>query len=307
MRRSPLLLAIVLTALAVAPGRARPVFLQGGAQLQSENPPTDAERRALLARTIANQHADDDALQIFERNEHYVIHDHDTSGAGQDRTVRIIPMGTGSARITLAEHGHPADPAAIRDQLMITERMLETAADPANPQTIRDREKIEKRSRDRKELVSAVHEAYVFTWVGREVRNGRTLVKFRLDPNPNYKPTSMKAEFLLHAAATAWVDEKAAQLVRLEAVVTTDVSFFAGIAGKVYHGSRAVIEQSEVEPGVWFPTSYQYDYTYRKFLFTTEVHERIEATHYQRIGTPVQALTAIRREISAVTPPRAPQ
>jgi hypothetical protein len=306
MRNALILLALALTALAVVPGHARPPEIQSGAQTHSDAPLSDAERKALLARTIDNQHADDEALQIFERVEHTVIHDHDTSsGAGQDHTVRIIPMGTGSARITLAEHGHPADPAAIHDQLVATERQLAAAADSSNPQTIRDREKVERRKRDRKELVGYVHEAYVFTFVGREMRNGREVVKFRLDPNPNFKPSSLKAEFLLHATATAWVDEKAAQLVRLEAVVTTDVSFLAGIAGKVYHGSRAVIEQSEVEPGVWLPTFFQYDYTYRKFFFTTEVHERIEATHYQRIGNVQQALTAIRHEISTATPPHA--
>ena len=102
-----------------------------------------------------------------------------------------------------------------------------------------------------------------------------------------------------HATATAWVDEKAAQLVRLEAVLMTDISFIAGIGGKVYRDGQAVIEQSEVEPGVWLPRLYQYDYTVRKFVFTSEVHERVEASHYQRIGNAAQALTEIRREISA--------
>jgi hypothetical protein len=303
MRRLLILLTTVLTALAVVPGRA---LLVSQNQLHTENPPTEAERKSLIERTLANQNTDDDALQVYERVERHMVHDHDMSAAaGEDKTVRIIPTGAGSARILLAEHGNPSDPAAIQTQMVATEHLLEAAADSSNPQTKRDREKIEKRNKDRRELVASIHDAYIFTWLGREVRDGRTLSKFHLDPDPKYQATSLRTEFLKHATATAWVDEKSAQLVQLEAVLTTDISFVAGIAGKVYRDGHALILQSEVEPGVWLPTLYQYDYTIRKFLFTSEVHERVEATHYQRIGNAQQALTAIKREISEARPARA--
>jgi hypothetical protein len=277
--------------------------VHGEGQLRTDNPPTEAERKSLVERALANQIKNDEALQVFERIEHRVIHEHDMSNAaGEDRTVRIIPTGAGSARILLADHGHPTDAALMQSQMLATERLLEAAADSSNAQTKRDREKIERRSKDRKDLVGSVGDAFIFTWLGREMRSGRELDKFRLDPNPNYKPTSLKTEFLKHATALGWVDEKSAQLVRLEAVLTSDISFVGGIAGKVYRDGRAVIEQSEVEPGVWLPSLYKYDFTVRKFMFTSEVHEQVEASHYQRIGNAAQALTAIRREISATHP-----
>jgi hypothetical protein len=308
MRRPLILLATVVIAFAVAPGRARTALLPSGAQDQKEPAATEAERQALITRTLANQNADDEALQLFQRVERRIIHDRDmSSNAGEDRTVRIIPTGAGSARVTLAEHGRPAEPTAIHSQMLITERMLEAAADSTNPQTKRDREKIERRSRDRRDLVNAIRDAFVFTWMGREVRQGRTVAKYHLDPNPNYKPTSIKTEYLRHATATAWVDEKSAQLVRLDAVLVTDISFIGGIAGKVYKDGHAVIEQSEVEPGVWLPTLYQYDFTVRKFLFNSEIHERVEASQYKRIGPPAQALTAIRREMATTPPPHSQQ
>jgi hypothetical protein len=296
MPRMLMLFLILLTALAVASGYALP---RTENQLRTENPPTEAERKSLIARALENQNIDDEALQIFERVERHVVHDRDMNAtAGEDRTIRIIPTGAGSARILLVDHGQASDSEAIHTQMMATEHLLEAAADSSNPQTKRDREKIEKRNKDRKELVNSIHEAYIFTWMGREVRDGRTLSKFHLDPDPKYQPTSLRTEFLKHATATAWVDEKSVQLVRLEAVLTTDISFVAGIAGKVYRDGHALIEQSEVAPGVWLPSLYQYDFTVRKFLFTSEVHERVEASHYQRIGTAAEALAAIKREIS---------
>lgn len=311
MRRPLLFLATILTAFTVMPGHARlfsEIRLPSERQLRTENPPTEAERKSLIERTLANQIKDDDALQVFERVERRVVHDRDMSAtAGEDRTIRIIPTEAGSARILLAEHGHPTDAATIHSQMLATEHLLEAAADSSNPQTKRDREKIERRSRDRKDLVGSVQDAFTFTWMGREVRSGRELIKFRLDPNPNYKPTSLKTEFLKHATATGWIDEKAAQLVRLEAVLTSDISFVGGIAGKVYRDGRAEIEQSEVEPGVWLPSLLKYDYTVRKFMFTSEVHERLDLSRYQRIGNAAQALTAIRHEISGANPPRVQQ
>jgi len=298
MRRLVILFATVMTALAVASSHA---------QLHTENPPSEAEQKSMVERALANQNIDDDALQIYERVERHVVHDHDMSpAAGEDHTLRIIPTGAGSARILLAEHGRPTDPAVIQEQMIATEHLLAAAADSSNPQTKRDREKIEKRNSDRKELVGSIQKAFIFTWMGREVRDGRTLSKFHLEPNPDYKATSLRTEFLKHATATAWVDEKSEQLARLEAVLTSDISVVGGIAGKVYRDGHALIEQSEVEPGVWLPRLYQYDFTVRKFLFTSEVHERVEATRYEKIGNAQQALAAIKREISATgTPARA--
>ena len=37
------------------------------------------------------------------------------------------------------------------------------------------------------------------------------------------------------------------------------------------------MEQQEVAPGIWLPTRYQYDFTARKFLFTFEQHQYVEA------------------------------
>ncbi len=303
MRRLVILFATVLAAFAVASSHAQ---LHPAIQLHTESPPTEAEQKSMVARALANQDIDDDALQVYERVERHVVHDRDMSpAAGEDHTLRIIPTGAATARILLAEHGHPSNPAAIQEQMIATERLLETAADPNNPQTKRDREKVEKRNSDRKELVASIQKAFIFTWMGREVRDGRTLSKFHLDPNPKYQATSIRTEFLKHATATAWVDEKSEQLTRLEAVLMTDISFVGGVAGKVYRDGHALIEQTEVEPGIWLPRLYQYDFTVRKFLFTSEVHERTEATRYQKIGNAQQALAAIKREIAAASTPHA--
>ena len=89
------------------------------------------------------------------------------------------------------------------------------------------------------------------------------------------------------------------QLVRAEAHVVRDISFGGGILGKLYRGGVFAFAQSEVAPGIWLPTRYQYDYTARKFLFTFEQHQWIEVSHYRRVGSPKEALALVQSELAS--------
>jgi hypothetical protein len=102
------------------------------------------------------------------------------------------------------------------------------------------------------------------------------------------------------------VDESAEQVVRVEAEIMKDISVGGGIVGKVYHGGKFVLEQSEVAPGIWLPTLYQFDVEGRKFLFGFSIHETIVASRYRRIGLPSEALATLRREISSGAPAPSP-
>jgi hypothetical protein len=302
MRRSLLFFsAIFYAAYAVAPHLACPDAKTQTSAAANESVPSAAEQHALIERVFANQHADDQALVFFERVEHFKSHGKDgDQGSVQDWVVRQVPMGVGLARITLEDHGRAMDQASILSQEATVEHQLELAADPNNPQTRRDREKAERHQHDRAELIDAAHDAFTFTWAGREERNGKMWAKFRLDPNPSYKSTSRWADMMSHASAVIWVDEQAAQVGHIEAQLNSDVTIGGGLLARVYKGGKVVMDQYEVEPGVWLPTFRQDDFSGRKVLFSSlEIHERTETTNYKRIGSPDQALAVIRRELSA--------
>jgi len=171
----------------------------------------------------------------------------------------------------------------------------------------RARERFNARLKNRAGLISAMRDAFFFNWLGRETRDGRTLLKLRLEPNPNYKPASRETELFLHASATVWADEATAHVVRMEAELTSDFAVGGGLLGKVYRGSRMTLEQTEVAPGVWMPAVYQYDFSGRKFFFGFEIHERTEANRYERVGPPSEALALVRRELSASPTPHVQQ
>ncbi|HYL09691.1 MAG TPA: hypothetical protein VEU31_03050 [Candidatus Acidoferrales bacterium] len=268
--------------------------------------PSPEERRALVERVIADQHANDAALDLYERIERRETRKGSGSSApAQVQTARVIPAGAGSDRIPLGPDGKPADPAAYTAELRKLESALVWASEPASREQRDALAKFAKRRKDRAELVDAVRDAFIYTWLGREERQGRILAKFQLDPNPKYKPTSRLTGVFSHVRGVVWVDESAGQLARIEAEIAEDISFGGGLIAKVYKGGRFVMEQTEVTPGIWLPVFYDYNFDGRKFFFSMGVHERTTVSQYKRIGPPKEALAVIRAELGNLKLPEA--
>jgi len=261
--------------------------------------PSAEEARALGQKLIANQHRDDDALDEYERLERYVDRTSAAKSATtEDHTYRVVPTGGGTLKILLKDGDKPVDPAEYRRQLQLWESVLEMMArNDSRAHTAE--EKYAKRKRERAQFVDAAGSAYVSTWAGRETRNGRSCDVFELRPDPNFHPHSMFQVALAHVSAKLWIDREAAQMVRGEAYVNSDISFGGGFLGKLYRGGIISMEQSEIAPAVWLPTRYEYDFSGRKFLFPFEQHQTIEASHYRRIGSPNDALALARDELAA--------
>src|SRR3989475_8998589 len=213
--------------------------------------PSAEERNALLNRVIADQHANDAALDLYERIERRETRKFARESApAQVQVFRVVPAGTGSGRIAVGADGKPADPAAYTPELRKLEDALVWGSEPSNREQRDALTKFQKRRKDRAELVDAVRDSFVYTWLGREERGGRVLAKFQLDPNPKYKPTSRLTGIFSHVRGVAWVDESAGQLVRIEAEIAEDISFGGGLVAKVYKGRRFVLEQVVVARGV---------------------------------------------------------
>ncbi len=267
-------------------------------------PLSDEQMRALVERVIANQQRNDAALMEYERREHHRAwkteeHQH----IEEDKLFRVVPTGTGTIKLTLQENGKPFPAHEYRQQLEYLEFGLRQALSPNHPEQRKRVQKWEKKRRERAEAVDAIARAYRFTWLGREVHDGRALVKLRFDAVDSFDPDSRVQDLLRHSQATLWIDPATAQVARIEVELVRDYAIVGGIVGKVYKGSRFVMEQRPVAPGVWLPTLLRYDFKGRKFIFASEVHEEVRASDYRRVGQPAEALVAIRRELKAPMAP----
>jgi hypothetical protein len=264
-----------------------------------QTPLTSGQIHDLITRTIANQHRDDAELDTFERVEQQL----ERSASSPSRvilgkTFRVVPTGSGNIRILIKDRGKPVPTANYQRDLHTWQSILTFAVNPKDPRQVASLAKQKKKLKDRAGLVDAVPNAFNITWIGRDLRDGRPLEKFRLEPNPAYVRRGNSTDWLVHARATVWIDAQAAQVAYIEAVIIRDISIGAGIFGKVYHGGHFVMDQAEASAGLWEPVLFQYDISGRKFLFPFEMHVVTKDSRYRFIGTPDQALAIVRQDLA---------
>jgi hypothetical protein len=261
----------------------------------AQAPQSEPEKRALLERVIANQKKNDEAQSMYERIERLESHRASAGSLPEVKISRAVPAGTGVDRIPVGPDGKPADAAAYRVELEKLERALAWAAEDGRAQ--RDAyEKIAKKQKERAELIDATRSAFLYTFIAPEPRVGRMLVKYRMEPNPAYKPTSRATSIFAKVRGYVWIDEIAGQLARVEVEVTDDISV-GGFLAKVYKGSHLMQERYEMVPGLWFSSYSQYDFDGRRFFVSFAIHDRTFYSQYRRIGPPKEALAAIRAEL----------
>jgi hypothetical protein len=279
-------------------------FITGAGGLCAQESPlppaqTDAEKRAMLDRVIANQKKNDDGQAVYERIERSETHKGSTNTPPEVKITRAIPAGTGVDHIPVGPDGKPTDAAAYRAELEKLERSLLWASEDGRPQR-EAYDKIAKKQKDRADLIDATRNAFLFAFVAREPRGDAVLTKYRMEPNPAYKATSRATSIFGRVRGYVWIDETAGQLARVEVEVTDDISI-GGFLAKIYKGSRLMQERYEMAPGLWLPSYTQYDFDGRRLFVSFAVHERTFYSQYRRIGPPKEALAAIRAELGKPT------
>lgn len=263
----------------------------------------DGERveAARLEKAVAGLKETEQALFLYERIER--VEDHKASGDGKPADVkifRVFPAGTGIAHIPLGLDSTPVNAAVYRSDLEKLLSSLTWAAQSGKPQ--RDAyEKVTKKQKERADLIDQTRSAFFFTLLGEETRGGRKLLKFRMDPNPAYKPPTRSASIFTKVKGTVWLDETSGQMARIEGDVTDDISFGLFL-GKIYKGSHFMQERYEFAPGVWLPSFSQYDFDARKLFSQITVHQKTFATNYRRVGPPANAIPLVKAELEKLGP-----
>ena len=250
----------------------------------------------LFNRIIANQKKSEVALDLYERIERVETRKNPNDTLPPATKVsRVIPSGTGMFKIPIGDDGKPGDTAAYRADLQKLASSLATLVNDAGSQS-EGLEKYAKKKKERNDLIEATHNAFLFTFAGKEQRGERTLSKYKMDPNPAFKPTSRFTSIFPKVRGFVWIDEACGELARLEGDVTEDISVGLFL-GKIYKGSHFMQERYEFQPGLWLASFSQYDFDGRKLFSSFSLHERTFYSNYRYIGPPREALAAIRQEL----------
>jgi hypothetical protein len=88
----------------------------------------------------------------------------------------------------------------------------------------------------------------------RERFRGQDVLVFDFEPNPEYKPKNLEERVVKELAGVIWIDEKAKDVVRLEAYFVGDVHIGGGVLANLQKGTSFIFEQAYVNNEVWLPT-----------------------------------------------------
>lgn len=287
LRTVILTLMLGTSALAQAPAQ----FREGDATA------SDANARDVMGQVIDGVKEAERAQYLYERIERVETRKDSGDKDPQKAWVsRVVPAGTGFAKINLGLDAKPVDPDYYRSELDRVLKSLIWAAENG-PQQRDAYLKVQKKQKDRDELIGATRNAFLFTYVGSEPRGDRTLLKYRMEPNPNFKATNRATSIYAKVKGFVWVDEATHQMARVQGEVTDDISLGLFLA-KIYKGSKFLQDRYEFAPGLWLPSFSQYDFDGRKFFSSISVHEKTFYSDYKRVGPPAEAIPHIQSEIA---------
>ena len=251
----------------------------------------------LFHRVIANQKHSELLLDQYERT---LRVEKRKTGSETDppeiKYWRAFPTATGVDKIALSADGQPLTTQTYRNELEKLERYLVWITQDGWAQK-EAYAKAEHKRKERYDLIEMTHRAFIFTFVGKEMRGDRTLLRYTLTPNPDFKPTTRNAILFTKVRGTLWIDEQSSELAKIEGDVTEDISLALFLA-KIYKGSHFMEERYEIIPGVWEPTFEQFDFDGRRFLVSFSIHERTFYSGYKWVGPPKESVAVVRAELS---------
>ena len=136
----------------------------------------------------------------------------------------------------------------------------------------------------------------------RERFRGQDVLVFDFEPNPEYKPKKMAERVVQKLAGVVWIDEKALQVVRLEAYFVSDVKFAGGLLANLQKGTSFIFEQAFLNNEVWLPT-YEEAHVGVRFLLVKgiKINAVTRYSDYKRFN--VETLDKIGKPADPSAPP----
>ena len=129
-------------------------------------------------------HESDQLLEQYARTEHDRVRGMGKGITNKDLVSRIIPTGAGESRVELEREGKPSDAAVREQQWHRVIGVLEANTHANDPAVKREFEHAARRRRERSEMVDAAGRAFRFQFVGREIKDGRTVLQAQLRARP---------------------------------------------------------------------------------------------------------------------------
>ena len=210
-------------------------------------------------------------------------------GTGGTRLFEVYPSATRrlTYRRLVARDGVPVPASELAEQ---DREYRERAADVRRELATRSEDErrrleadAEERRRRAQERVEDVIGTLAFTLKGRTTYRGTEAIVIAFTPKPDADPRTREGRIAGKFAGTIWVDEAAAEVMRVEAEAIDSISFGFGIIARLGEGATVTLTRRPVEDGLWLPTELTLSGRGRAVLFRRlDLDFRVEWSDYRR-------------------------
>ena len=216
--------------------------------------------KALFKELDANQKAIDKIKQDYAGTRVEDETEYDSNGTAKKRTVTestFFYIGGEEISTVTKRDGKPLSDAEAKKETEKAQKRVEEIQKRQARKAVKE-EKAEEEGKQQKDDNDVGIEKFLracqFVNPRRERIRGQDLLAFDFEANPEYKPRNLTERIVQKLAGSIWVDEKAHDVVRLEAYFAGDAKIAGGALASVQKGSNFVFEQGYVNNEVWLPT-----------------------------------------------------
>ncbi len=116
----------------------------------------------------------------------------------------------------------------------------------------------------------------------RETYQQHEVYAMDFEPRADFEPHSIRDKILKALGGTIWIDEKARQIVRLEARFLDSVKVGGGLVGSLERGGNVIFEQRYLNGEVWMPSYSEVHINERVFFLPRPVNYISSYTDYRK-------------------------
>ena len=215
--------------------------------------------KALFKQIDANQQALDKIKENYAGTKIEEETDYEGNGKPKKPDVRESTFFYlhGTEVSTLVKiNGQPLSPEAQKKENARVLKEIDDLEKSANKKaTTGEKDKQEQKEEEDEDVsIDAFLRACQFVNPRRERFRGQDVLVFDFEPNPEFKARSLVEKVIQKLGGVIWIDEKALDVVRLDAFFVNNMKFAGGLLADLQKGTRVILEQTYVNNEVWLPT-----------------------------------------------------
>lgn len=211
--------------------------------------------RSIVAKSLERDEKNLEILNTYTYEKHSAIHSREKDGTVKKTETRVEEVihidGTEVERL-IAKNGKPLEAKEAAEEQKKLDKEIEKIKKESPSQRAKRRGETEKDRQEEREARREILEAYDFTLLGNEERNGRQTWKIEGRPKPGWKGKGRRANQIKALQGRLWIDQETYEWVRME-LDSTDTISFGWFLFRLQPGAKIHIDQTNVNNEVWLP------------------------------------------------------